>query len=105
LNDDDDDNMNQEEQSADDDMESAKSDSDDSSQPDLTAFLRGSQQPIPDGILHRPTRRHSGPSQPSNTMAPKAPPKQIPVKVSTNRKSKQQPTIGKAAANSGRKTR
>jgi hypothetical protein len=104
LNDDDDDIMNQEE-TADDDMKSAASDSDDSTQPDLTAFIRGSQQSIPDGILPRPTRRQSGPSQPSKKMVTKEPPKQIPVKASTNRKSKQQPTIGKAAANSGKKTR
>jgi hypothetical protein len=38
-------------------------------------------------------------------MATKELPKPIPVKASTNRKSKQQPTTSKAAANSGKKTR
>jgi hypothetical protein len=81
------------------------SDSDDSSQPDITILQRASLQPIPDGILPRPTRRQSGPSQPSKNRGTKEHPKPLPVKASTNRKSKQQPTIGKAAANSGRKTR
>jgi hypothetical protein len=107
-----DDDMHQEEKSDDDDddddayMQAGDpSDSDDSSQPDITVLQRDSQQPIPDGILPRPTRRHSGPSQPSKKMGTKEHPKPTPVKVSTNRKSKQQPTTSKAAANSGRKPR
>jgi hypothetical protein len=100
--------MNPEAQSDDDDdymQPGDDPDSDDSTEPDLTSLQQASRQLIPDGFLPRPTRRHSGPSHPSNKTATKGTPKPIPVKVSTNRKSKQQPTTGKAAANSGKKTR
>jgi hypothetical protein len=81
------------------------SDSDDSTEPDLTSLQRATRQLIPDGVLPRPTRRQSGPTPPSKKMAPQESQKSLPIKVSTNRKSKQQPTTGKAAANSGKKTR
>jgi hypothetical protein len=99
------DDMNQQELSDDDDYKQAASDSDDSSQPDITILQRAPHQPIPDGVLTRQTRRQSGPSQSSKPLVPKETPKPPTAKMSTSRKPKQQPTIGKAAANSGKKTR